>query len=60
MIIFNQDLGVLSTGPLRAHYYAVNGAKLDDNCPGKAPWKRPPAEAYIWVRGPSDARGAMR
>src|SRR5262249_55904433 len=34
MIIFNQDNGTLGEGPQRAHYYAVNGAKLNElTCP---------------------------
>jgi prepilin-type N-terminal cleavage/methylation domain-containing protein len=31
--------GTLTTGPQRAHYYAVMGAKKDDTCPGNAPWE---------------------
>ena len=40
-IIFNQDAaGTIQSSPLRAHYYAVNGAKLDEKTvPGKAPWE---------------------
>jgi prepilin-type N-terminal cleavage/methylation domain-containing protein len=31
--------GTLTTGPQRAHYYAVMGAKLNETCPGAAPWE---------------------
>jgi prepilin-type N-terminal cleavage/methylation domain-containing protein len=31
--------GTLTTGPERAHYYAVMGAKLTDTCPGNPPWE---------------------
>jgi len=31
--------GTPSTGPERAHYYAVMGAKLLDTCPGAPPWE---------------------
>jgi prepilin-type N-terminal cleavage/methylation domain-containing protein len=40
--IYDVGLGntfqILDT-PLRAHYYAVNGAKLDSTCPGLAPFE---------------------
>jgi hypothetical protein len=31
--------GTVTTGPQRAHYYAVMGGKLNDTCPGLAPWE---------------------
>jgi prepilin-type processing-associated H-X9-DG protein len=57
MIIFNQDNGTLGEGPQRAHYYAVNGAKFDDNCPGKAPWEVTSCGGAYLGTGPSNARG---
>ena len=58
MIIFNKDVaGTISTGPMRAHYYAVNGAKLDDNCPDKAPWETTSCGNAYFGTGPNDARG---
>jgi len=39
MIVFNKDNGTLGSGAQRAHYYAVMGAKLDDTCPGPAPYE---------------------
>jgi prepilin-type N-terminal cleavage/methylation domain-containing protein len=41
MIIFN-GIGAgheIGEGTQRAHYYAVNGAKLDDTCPGVEPFE---------------------
>jgi len=38
--IYDVGLGVtfqILDTPLRAHYYAVNGAKIDDTCPGLTP-----------------------
>ena len=57
MIIFNQNNGVLGQGPQRAHYYAVNGAKLNDNCPGKAPWELTSCGSMYLGTGPQNARG---
>jgi prepilin-type N-terminal cleavage/methylation domain-containing protein len=40
--IYDVGLGVtfqILDTPLRAHYYAVNGAKLDDTCPGLTPYE---------------------
>ncbi|HZZ27661.1 MAG TPA: DUF1559 domain-containing protein [Pirellulales bacterium] len=31
--------GTLTTGPERAHYYAVMGGKFADTCPGNPPWE---------------------
>ena len=57
MIIFNQNNGMLGQGRQRAHYYAVNGAKLNDNCPGKAPWEVTSCGNMYLGTGPQNARG---
>src|SRR4029079_14585629 len=57
MIIFSQTTFTIGEDRQRAHYYAVNGAKLDDKCPGKAPWEVTSCgNAYLGT-GPQDARG---
>src|SRR5262249_37418137 len=57
MIIFNQDNGTLGQGAQRAHYYAVNGAKLNDNSPGKAPWEVTSCGSAYLGTSPQNARG---
>ena len=43
--------------PLRAHYYAVTGAKLDSTCPGLAPFEVTSCGASICIsRWPRDQR----
>ena len=52
--IYDVGLGntyqILDT-PLRAHYYAVNGAKLDNTCPGLTPFEVTSCGAEFASRG---------
>jgi prepilin-type N-terminal cleavage/methylation domain-containing protein len=59
MIIFSPTGYTFGEGQQRAHYYAVNGAKLDDNCPGKPPWEVTSCGSAYFGTGPQDARGGQ-
>ena len=45
--------------PLRAHYYAVNGAKLDNVCPGLAPYETVGCGLQYGLRGGNAINGIM-
>ena len=57
MIIFSPSGYTFGEGQQRAHYYAVNGEKLDDNCPGKPPWEVTSCGSAYFGTGPQDAHG---
>jgi prepilin-type processing-associated H-X9-DG protein len=58
------DLGLTTTfqildTPLRAHYYAVNGAKLDNTCPGLTPFHTTACGPQQALRGGHAINGIM-
>ena len=58
------DVGLTNTfqildTPLRAHYYAVNGAKLDSTCPGLSPFEVTSCGPQYGSRGGHATNGIM-
>jgi prepilin-type N-terminal cleavage/methylation domain-containing protein/prepilin-type processing-associated H-X9-DG protein len=59
MGVFNQNEITDSEGPYRAHYYAVNGGKLNDTCPGVEPWELTSCNPTGKSRGSQATNGIM-
>lgn len=59
MIIFDKATFTIGEGTQRAHYYAVSGAKLNDDCPGKPPWEVTSCGNAYFGTSPQNARGGQ-